>query len=116
MWCGWSIADARRFVRDVLEHWHFDPVAAEKIVLVTSELVTNALVHTAGPVRIGIDRRNDAVVICVEDPTPSPMPHDVEVNDEPGRGLTTVRNLPQAFGWSGYPHHKVVWAVLAPSP
>ena len=60
-WHGPSVAEARQFVRGLLEHWHFDPVTTADTILVTSELVTNAFVHAAGPVRLDVARVVQAV-------------------------------------------------------
>ncbi len=77
--------------------------------------MTNAFVHATGPVRLSVDHRNNAVVISVQDATPSLLPHQVMADDESGRGLKIVHHLACSFGCNTYAHHKVVWPVLEPS-
>lgn len=43
---------------------------ADPVLLVVSELVTNALVHTQGPVRLELLLRGDRVGVCVSDSSP----------------------------------------------
>ncbi|WP_371649832.1 ATP-binding protein [Streptomyces mirabilis] len=42
-----SVGMARRDVREWLTEWGIDPETRDNAILVTSELVTNALTHTA---------------------------------------------------------------------
>ena len=39
-----TVGEARTFVKDTLQHWEVQR-SADEIVLLTSELVTNAVVH-----------------------------------------------------------------------
>jgi anti-sigma regulatory factor (Ser/Thr protein kinase) len=93
---------------------------AERAVLVTSELVTNAVRHgKAGPVRLQVDLRGDVLTLTVSDRTPyAPLP-DAELPDacaESGRGLAMVEVLSARWGHrsSGEPDNGTeVWAELS---
>lgn len=103
--------------------------AQDDAVLLTSELVTNAVVHGSGIVTVAIERDDDAIAVAVGDygdaepitvlysatsdpPAPGGAP-DSEA--EGGRGLHLVRAL--ASGWGVRRNRdgagKVVWFRLA---
>lgn len=93
---------ARQYVTIVLGALYVPDALAERAVLVTSELVTNAVRHgKAGPVRLGLDLRGDVLTLTVADRTPYvPLP-DAEVPQvyqESGRGLALVEALSARWG------------------
>lgn len=111
---------ARRYVTVVLGALHVPEALTERAVLVTSELVTNAVRHgTTGPVRLVLDLRGDVLTLTVADRTPyAPLP-DAELPDvceESGRGLALVELLAARWGHraaDGDPAHGTeVWAEL----
>jgi anti-sigma regulatory factor (Ser/Thr protein kinase) len=117
------VAVARRFVRDVLRAWQVE-TDLDAVLLVTSELVTNAVLHarTEGSIRVILQGDHPPVVrIEVYDqnprrPSTGPCPTDATS----GRGLALVNSLARAWGMDNYRDGKVVWAevgsVSEPAP
>jgi anti-sigma regulatory factor (Ser/Thr protein kinase) len=117
-----SVARARQLTLDRLIRWEIEKETRETAVLVVSELVTNAIVHTAGDHVICEVRDGEGQLrIAVEDqgygPT-GPQLHHVAVGEsegEGGRGLFLVDALCGGWGThdtSGYGPGRVVWAEL----
>ncbi|WKX68848.1 ATP-binding protein [Streptomyces sp. XD-27] len=99
---GASVAAARRRVRGHLPAWGFGGDACDAVELVISELVTNALVHTASE-QILCVLRADAEVLYVEVADQGggpvgPSARQAGADDECGRGLMLVRALADAWG------------------
>jgi anti-sigma regulatory factor (Ser/Thr protein kinase) len=107
-----SPATARRFVRSVLTGWGCDHLS-ENALLITSELVTNAIVHARSPLRLRLRLADDVVRIEVADRgdgTPQPRVPDRERPG--GRGLPIIEALSLAWGMVPTADGKVVWADL----
>ena len=104
---------ARAFVGRVCTSWELDCIADEA-ALVTSELVTNAVVHAEGAAQIVVQRCADRLTIAVRDGTDvPPMQRAATSWEETGRGLQLVEALSCADGT--YPRAgggKVVWCSL----
>ncbi len=84
-------------------------------MLVTSELVTNAVRHGGAPVRLEVTTTPGRVLLRVYDTAAtSPAPRPAGPDDEGGRGLLLVETLASAWGCA--PHRdrpgKYVWAEL----
>ncbi|WP_328371775.1 ATP-binding protein [Streptomyces sp. NBC_00445] len=108
-----AVPEARRALRELLRHWG-KPGRSEIAELLTSELVTNAIVHTD----------NDAVLTAVV----GPRGLRVEVRDfvarrprlcvpnaddgTHGRGLALVQSLADAWGVRPHGVGKAVWFEL----
>ncbi|WP_345712198.1 ATP-binding SpoIIE family protein phosphatase, partial [Kineococcus glutinatus] len=108
-----SVAAARRFVTDVLQAWAAERVADEAEVL-TSELVTNAVLHTTEGVDLVVLRLADAVRVEIADSSVR-MPVLREVDEEAvsGRGLHIVDLLARSWGVEPTEHGKRVFFELA---
>jgi anti-sigma regulatory factor (Ser/Thr protein kinase) len=114
---------ARRFVADVCTRWRLGPVA-ENVELVTTELVTNAVLHAGTELVLRLERSTEQVVVAVHDGAGDMFPswwrgEPMEGDDQPvwGHGLTIVRALADAAGVSTDPAGgKVVWAALPAAP
>ncbi|MFJ2113885.1 MULTISPECIES: ATP-binding protein [unclassified Streptomyces] len=117
-----SVARARRLTRDRLARWELDEETRDITVLIVSELVTNAIVHTAGN-RVICEIRADRgrLRIAVEDqgygPTGPQLHRTAEsaTEGEGGRGLFLIDSLCSGWGahsTSGYGPGRVVWAEL----
>lgn len=112
-----SVARARRLAHARLTGWAVCPDTCDSAALVISELVTNAIVHTAsGSVVCELHDHDDTVRIAVRDegcapgqPHPSPQRPD----EEHGRGLLLVDALCRSWGAQEYGPGLLVWAELA---
>jgi anti-sigma regulatory factor (Ser/Thr protein kinase) len=113
-----SAAAARRVVREVLSVWGYtDEDWLHQVVLVVSELVSNALRHGGGCVGLDIQAHENGAVIGVADASPAFQHRPRALGEESnGRGLFIVEALVAAWGVS--PHHggKRVWVRLHPYP
>ncbi|MET8676376.1 ATP-binding protein [Streptomyces sp. NPDC004647] len=92
----------------------------EAVKLVASELVTNAVVHAAGLVTVGLHLNDERLLLVVHDGNrDEPRLQDATAEDEGGRGLALVDSLATCNGWDRTPNGKKVWAkfeVPAPAP
>lgn len=114
-----SAAGARKLTRDRLDVWKVRGDLRDTATLVVSELVTNAVVHTASTRVVCELRRLDQLLrIAVQDqgrPGDGPRLRPAS-DDEHGRGLFLVDALSRAWGShdaedaSG----RIVWAELGP--
>lgn len=116
-----DVSDARRFVGSRLKGWGM-PGAVDIAILLTSEVVTNAVVH-AGPhseedeVVIGVDRSVGRVRVEVTDGHQgTPVRGDGAVDRESGRGLLLLDALSSAWGVTRCDAGKVVWFEVDASP
>jgi anti-sigma regulatory factor (Ser/Thr protein kinase) len=108
-----AAGEARRFVRSTATS--LAPDTLDDVVVLTSELVTNAVLHARTALELGVTLTADAVLICVGDGTVATprMPESSE-GRENGRGIMMVRAL--ADDWGVEPSEnrsgKVVWFLL----
>ncbi len=75
-----SVRRARQFVVDQLQEWRRDDLV-DGAALMTSELATNAVVHTGQPYAVSVERRDRGVRVEVADRVHAlpPSPNDVRV-------------------------------------
>ncbi|WP_079177642.1 ATP-binding protein [Streptomyces mangrovisoli] len=111
-----SPAQARRLTRARLTGWSVCEDTCDTAALVISELVTNAIVHTASSrVVCELHDHDDTVRIAVRDEgcapgEPQPSPQRPE--EEHGRGLLLVGALCAAWGAQEHGPGLLVWAEL----
>ncbi|CAM5252333.1 SpoIIE family protein phosphatase [Streptomyces chartreusis] len=116
-WVVWRLPDAvmhaRRFTARTLRRWNVQ-AAADAVLLVVSELVTNALVHTQGSVRLDLVLRGNRVRISVSDSSPRAPAKPVIVDWEStgGRGLLLVEAVSDASGTVPVAGGKQVWSEI----
>ncbi|MFF2404600.1 ATP-binding protein [Streptomyces goshikiensis] len=81
-----SAAAARSSVRDLLRRAgvSLDSVTAADVLLVTSELVTNAIRHGGGLAAFHIEITDDALLLSVADTNPDPPLPRTGTPDRPG--------------------------------
>ncbi|WP_030342808.1 SpoIIE family protein phosphatase [Streptomyces sp. NRRL S-1022] len=115
---GRSVATARSFVRDTLQGWGFADIVDDAVVL-TSELVTNAVVHAGTHAEVLCLRTEDGVRVEVSDRYPErevPLQSSVATMGSPdregGRGLQLCAALATRWGVDYTPTHKNVWFQL----
>jgi anti-sigma regulatory factor (Ser/Thr protein kinase) len=108
-----SARAARRFVASVLEGTRL-PV--DMIVLLVSELATNAVLHarTDFTVRVEVDELADVARVEVEDANERPpsIAH-TPAEATSGRGLQLVQALAESWGVEGRMAGKLVWFELS---
>ncbi len=104
---------ARRFVQSTATS--LAPDKLDDVLVLTSELVTNAVLHARTPLELGVILTEDAVLICVADGTlVTPQMPESSEGRENGRGIMMIRAL--ADDWGVEPSEgrpgKVVWFLL----
>jgi anti-sigma regulatory factor (Ser/Thr protein kinase) len=109
-----SVAAARGQVRAAIFAWDV-PVDVETAELLTSELVTNAIAHEAGEtVMLTITCICGQLRVDVHDSScAEPVPVDVPLDAETGRGLMLVATLATDWGYHRTPSGKAVYFTLA---
>ncbi|MEV7675179.1 MULTISPECIES: SpoIIE family protein phosphatase [unclassified Streptomyces] len=114
---GRSVAAARAFVRDTLQGWGHPELVDDAVVL-TSELVTNAVVHAGTAADVLCLRSDDSVRVEVSDRYPE---REIPVQSgrtlaspdrENGRGLLLCAALAHRWGVDYSPTRKHVWFHL----
>ncbi|MFF3585309.1 SpoIIE family protein phosphatase [Streptomyces mirabilis] len=107
-----AVAEARRHAAQQLASWGLEHIAFVT-ELVVSELVTNAIRHAAGPVRLRLIR--DETLVCEVSDGSSTSPHlrRARLQDEGGRGLFMVAELTQRWGTRHTRAGKTIWAEQA---
>ncbi|XUL94203.1 ATP-binding protein [Streptomyces galilaeus] len=93
-----AASKARRTTRDTLISWSLGDLA-DDMVLVVSELVTNAVQHGEGPIVMILQQHDDTVLAEIADASPSlPVPHVRSAEGESGRGLSLVEAFSDDWG------------------
>ncbi|MFE7578256.1 SpoIIE family protein phosphatase [Streptomyces sp. NPDC057521] len=113
-----SVATARAFVRDTLQGWGYTDVVDDAVVL-TSELVTNAVIHAGTAADVLCLRTEDGVRVEIADHYPEreiplqPAALDLgSLDSENGRGLLLCAALASRWGVEYSPTRKHVWFQL----
>jgi anti-sigma regulatory factor (Ser/Thr protein kinase) len=112
-----AAAEARRQVRAAISAWDI-PVDPDVAILLTSELVTNAIRHEVpGIVKLAITCSAGQLRVDVHDSSRSlPLLIDAPVDAEAGRGLMLVITLSAEWGFYRTPAGKAVYFTLAFQP
>lgn len=117
-----SVKAARDFTAATLRGWQLDELVHEAVII-TSELVTNAIKHgtcitppSADMARVELAwQRHSSWVICVvtDGCGKPPVLGPADMAAESGRGLQVVHALAAAWGWMMLgAREKAVWAAL----
>ncbi len=112
-----AVARARVFVADTLARWDVEPGLARDAILLTSELVTNALRHGLPPAELRLRHTSDALMLEVSDAANfRPQRLCPGPEEERGRGLLLVSRMSYRWGIRPTPTGKSVWCVLRSTP
>ena len=107
-----SASQARQFLRETLPSWSLSGLA-DSAMLLTTELVTNAVVHARSPVGLTLKLTDDRLRIEVADHGPGALIMREPITGEThGRGLRLIEALSSAWGTSADEHGKLVWFEL----
>jgi anti-sigma regulatory factor (Ser/Thr protein kinase) len=116
-----EVGRARRWARSRLAGSGIgvDEPLAETLILLVSELVTNAVVHTGRPAVLRLSlpgtEGGSATVVRLEVADRSgraPVPRCVDGDATGGRGLALVDGLADRWGWSPEGVGKSIWCEL----
>lgn len=110
----------RMFVRQQLETV-LTSRALDDVLLLTSELVTNGLLHARTELHLGVTYDEENVLVTLLDRSaalPPPRPRDADglVHlAESGRGMALMASIADDFGWRRLPttQGKVVWFMMS---
>lgn len=108
-----SAASARRFVAAALRRWGCPDDFIELVLLLTSELVTNAYRHAGTETRVSVRLDDDCARVEVRDVgrgEPELRPLDTDRVD--GRGLQIVDALADRWGYHSNAGGTAVWFEL----
>ncbi|MFC8513672.1 SpoIIE family protein phosphatase [Streptomyces sp. NPDC057257] len=118
-WTVWRVPEAvghaRRFTRRTLRAWGVPADDMDGVLLVVSELVTNALVHTDGRVRLDLTLLDHRMRVAVADSSPrTPVkPTSISWEATGGRGILLTEAMSEVWGTVPVSGGKQVWAELA---
>ncbi|MFF4545012.1 SpoIIE family protein phosphatase [Streptomyces sp. NPDC001435] len=118
-WTVWRVPEAarhaRRFTKRTMRTWGVPADDLDTVLLVVSELVTNALVHTDGQVRLDLTLVNHRLRVAVADASPrTPMkPTNIGWEATGGRGILLVEAVSVAWGTLPVSGGKQVWSDIA---
>lgn len=107
---------ARQMTATVLAGWGYhDPAWLDSVILVVSELVTNAVQHGGGCLDLSLQAHEELVTVSVADGSPVvPRPRTADATG--GRGLLLIEALTTRWGVTDHHGGKRVWAELRRYP
>lgn len=120
-----SVGRARRFINETLTNQGLPTDLVDTAVLLTSEVVTNSIVHVGDDLMVSVVAcTGRAALVQVVDASPQhPVTRLADVEAVTGRGLAMVELLAADYGSASSAGGKVVWfsvgdsaAVPAPGP
>jgi len=106
-----AFAQTRQTVRAALTRWGWDQDRTATALLVASEMVTNARVHTTGDVRLTLRRTRRGVRVSVFDTAAAkPVRRAADPEREGGFGLHILDTCTSRWGIRNHRGGKIVWA------
>lgn len=91
-----SVPMARRFARTALGETSAD---LDTVLLLVSEIVTNAVLHARSPIRLVVDDRGGVARVEVHDQSPvPPRMHHFRLASSTGRGMRLLEQLSLTWG------------------
>ncbi|WPB95021.1 SpoIIE family protein phosphatase [Streptomyces malaysiensis] len=103
------VASARSLVIRQLAEWGLDELMTTT-ELIASELVTNAIRHGTGPIRLRLIRHDVLICEVADTSNTSPRLRHARTTDEGGRGLFLVAQLTRRWGTRYTEGGKLIWA------
>ncbi|MCX5208528.1 ATP-binding protein [Kitasatospora sp. NBC_00240] len=122
---GGAVGRCREFAREALTRWDWAPAAdgergevARDVLLIVSELVTNAAQHADGPIELSLTRSTTGLRVEVADCSPEPpvLRRGADPVLPGGHGLRVVDLLSWSWGSRVHEHGKTVWSEIAAPP
>ncbi|MFE7794536.1 ATP-binding protein [Streptomyces sp. NPDC057460] len=114
-----GVAKAQDFVQSRMAAWGHEAVA-DDLILIVSELATNALIHADSDVEVRLREYGDRIRMEVRDSDPAPPVPSFLVTSggenqiaEHGRGIIIVEALASVFGSSPNGRGKTIWLEIA---
>jgi anti-sigma regulatory factor (Ser/Thr protein kinase) len=108
-----SASSARRFVSAALRRWGCPDGFIDLVLLLTSELVTNAYRHAGSDTRVSVRYDDDRVRVEVTDKGAGEVQlRPLDSNRTDGRGLQIVDALAERWGHHSHGDGNVVWFEL----
>jgi anti-sigma regulatory factor (Ser/Thr protein kinase) len=113
----------RIFIREHLASV-LTPRLLDDVMLLTSELVTNVVMHARTDVHLGLTYDDNNIMVSVQDHSDA-TPTERAANagaalhlEESGRGMAIIASLADDFGWQRLPvpPGKVMWFVMGIPP
>ena len=93
-----SVTEARRFVLDALTNWRLDALA-DTAALLTSEVVTNAVLHARTSVDLVVRRLVVGIAVEVTDGSSTqPRARRATADSTTGRGMALLDQLATSWG------------------
>ena len=93
-----SVTEARRFVLDALTNWRLDALA-DTAALLTSEVVTNAVLHARTSVDVVVLRLGGGIAVEVTDGSATqPRARRATAEATTGRGMALLDQLATSWG------------------
>ncbi|MFI9612105.1 SpoIIE family protein phosphatase [Streptomyces sp. NPDC052023] len=104
-----SVGTARHLAAHQLREWGMQHLIAT-VELVVTELVTNAIRHSSGPVRLRLIQHQVLTCEVFDNSASRLRPQHPDTLDENGRGLFLVARLSRRWGSRWAADGKIVWA------
>ncbi|HEX8866164.1 MAG TPA: ATP-binding protein [Lentzea sp.] len=84
------------------------------VLLVCTELASNAYEHAIGPRTVRVHRHDDFIRVEVDDHTPAELPRlgESRLGDSRGRGLMLIAAIARCWGTRELVGGKTVWAEI----
>jgi anti-anti-sigma regulatory factor len=109
---------ARQFTTDVCAQWGIPELATERMLLIVTELVSNAVVHAGTPIEIVLRRTPRYIHLAVvdENERSATLRGPEDCHSTSGRGLILVDAFAAAWGCTPMVRGKRTWATVRSVP